>query len=115
MTRYLESGVAPTMQGVTDALRRLDRLTAADGVPVGLVLFWDSTPDQVRALVQLCNDTGWPYLDLGPMLGRYGPRQLYLDPDSRPVDAHPSVFAHQRIAAELAAFAPGGTIVVPAR
>ncbi len=113
MARYLDEGPAPTMDGVIAALRRLDELTRADGVPVGLVLLWDSTPDQVRALVDLCRDTGWPYLDLGPMLGRYGPRRLYLDPDSVPADAHPSVFAHQRIAAELAAFVPGGELVAP--
>jgi hypothetical protein len=87
-----------------ESMDQLERLAAEDGIPVALVVFYDTPERQLTVLRELCEAKGWPLLELDGLLSRYGPRRIYVQAEQAPYDSHPSLFGHEVIAETITDF-----------
>jgi hypothetical protein len=102
-----------SMALVSRSLDRLAQATTQDGVPVALVVFYDTPDRQLTVLRAASEAKGWPMLELQPLVGRYGPRRIYVEAERAPYDSHPSEFGHTVIAEALHAFLEEQGLVPP--
>lgn len=93
-----------SMELATESMGRLAALAEQDGIPVVLVIFYDTPARQRAALLEISEVQGWPVVELSGLLSRYGPRRIYVQAEQAPYDSHPSLFGHTVIAETLAAF-----------
>jgi len=84
---------------ITLQLHRLRELL--NGTPLIIITMYDTDDALLKTIEQFSEENQVPHLGLNQILTTYGPKRIYLRPDSEPVDSHPSLFAHQIIAEEL--------------
>jgi hypothetical protein len=87
---------------VISQLERFDSLR--DGRAWTVISLYNTLPNQDTALKKFSESSGVPYMNLNHIMDKHGYKRIYIYPYARPPDAHPSPFAHEKIAEQVYSF-----------